>query len=158
MSLLAPSLAKVISSWVWRTARRLWFPPASNPAPSIAGANAVLTRTPDTAAGYPSANYAIFSGISGSNKTITCNIPLFGGIAGFQIVPEIDPLPGAAISIQLVGGGTRVNLSWPANLGIFVLQESSDLLNWAPVNPQPILNAVAISVGASNQFFRLSRP
>ena len=126
--------------------------------PSIAGVNAVLTRTTDTGTGYPSANYALFSGISSSNKTITCNLPLFGGIAGFQIVPQTDPLPGAAISIQLNGSGATVNLSWSTSLGSVVLQQSSDLMNWSPVNPQPATNSAGISVAATKQFFRLSRP
>lgn len=56
--------------------------------PSVSGANAVLTRTTDTGAGYPDANYAVFSGLSGNSKTITCDVPLFGGIAAFQIVPD----------------------------------------------------------------------
>lgn len=126
--------------------------------PGIAGANAMLTRTTDTGTGCPSANYALFSGISGSNKTITCNIPLFGGIAGFQIVPQPDPLPGVAISIQLNGGGATVTLAWPSGLGAVVLQQSLDLMNWTPVNPQPAANSATISVAAIKQFFRLSRP
>ena len=126
--------------------------------PSIAGANAMLARTTDTGTGYPSANYALFSGISGTNKTITCNIPLFAGIAGFQIVPQTDPLPGATISIQLNGGGATVNLAWPSGLGTVVLQQSPDLINWMPMNPQPTTNSAAISVAAPKQLFRLSRP
>jgi hypothetical protein len=54
----------------------------------VSGANAVLTRTTDIGAGYPDANYAVFSGLSGDSKTIICDIPLFGGIAAFQIVPN----------------------------------------------------------------------
>ena len=100
----------------------------------------------------------LISGISSSNKTITCNLPLFGGIAGFQIVPQTDPLPGAAISIQLNGSGATVNLSWSTSLGSVVLQQSSDLMNWSPVNPQPATNSAGISVAATKQFFRLSRP
>jgi hypothetical protein len=125
---------------------------------SIFGASAVLTPTTDTGTGYPTANYALFAGISGAIKTITCNIPLFGGIAGFQIVPQTDPLPGATISIQLSGDGVTVSLSWPLGLGTVVLQQSPDLMNWTPVNPQPATNLAAISVAATKQFFRLSRP
>ncbi len=124
---------------------------------SIFGANAVLTQTTDTGTGYPSANYALFAGISGAIKTITCDIPLFGGIAGFQIVPLADPLPGAVISIQF-NGGTSVSLSWPTGLGMVVLQQSPDLRNWAPVNPQPATNSAVVTVASVSQFFRLSRP
>jgi hypothetical protein len=126
--------------------------------PSINSANALLTRTMDTAGGYPSANYALFSGISGSSKTIGCNIPLFGGIAGFQIVPQVDPLPAASISIQADGSLAAVNISWSAGLGSVILQQSSDLLNWTPLNPQPGTNRTTLSVTAHQQFFRLARP
>jgi hypothetical protein len=125
--------------------------------PSIAGANAMLVRTTDTGTGYPSANYALFSGISGTNKTITCNMPLWGGIAGFQIVPQIDPLPPSSISIQH-GAGQTVTLSWPANLGALILQESTDLLAWQPTSSQPTNNSIPISAQASPRFFRLARP
>jgi len=126
--------------------------------PSIAGANAMLARTTDTGTGYPFANYALFSGISGADKTIVCNIPLFGGIAGFQIVPLTDPLPGAVISIQLGGNGMMITLSWPVGLGTVVLQHSFDLKNWVPADPQPGTNSFTISVTSVNQFFRLARP
>ena len=125
---------------------------------SITAANAVLARTTDTGTGYPAANYALFAGISGGTKTITCNIPLFGGIAGFQLVPQTDPLPDAILSIQLSGDGVRVTLSWPLGLGVALLQQSSDLMDWTPVNPQPATNSAVISVAAAKQFFRLSRP
>jgi hypothetical protein len=126
--------------------------------PSIAGANAMLTRTTDTGTGYPSANFALFSGISGSSKTITCNIPLWGGMAGFQIVPQTDPLPGAALASQLNSGGAAINLTWSLGLGSVVLQQSLDLLNWTPVNQQPTTNGVALPITSDRQFFRLARP
>jgi len=126
--------------------------------PSIIGANAVLVRTRDTGTGYSSANYALFQGISGGNKTITCSIPLFGGIAGFQIVPKTDPLPGAPISVQMEGGGGMFDLSWPVGLGTVLLEQSRDLISWTRVNPQPATNSTEISVIATKQFYRLSRP
>lgn len=125
---------------------------------AIAGANAMLTRTTDTGTNYPAANYALFSGISGDSQNILCNIPLFGGIAGFQIVPQIDPLPDAVISIQLDSVGATFTLSWPSGLGTVVLQQSPDLVNWAPVNPQPTSNWATFSIASVGQFFRLSRP
>jgi hypothetical protein len=126
--------------------------------PSIAGVNAMLARTTDTGTGYPSANYALFSGISGTNKTITCNLPLWGGIAGFQIVPQTDPLPAAALSIQKNPGGTIITLSWPPGLGTIVLQKSFDLQTWSAANPQPTTNSITISITTDKQFFRLTRP
>lgn len=66
-------------------------------AASISENNAKLIRTTNTGNGYPYANYAVFSGLSGDSKTIVCNIPLFGGIAAFQIVPDSgsDAIPTA---------------------------------------------------------------
>jgi hypothetical protein len=123
-----------------------------------ASGNAVLTRTTDTGTGYPAANYAIFTGLSGGSKTINCNIPLYGGIAGFQLVPRTDPLPGVAMSIQLLGGGTAVKLTWPLGLSSVVLQQSLDLLNWNLVDPQPATNEIAMAITSERQFFRLARP
>jgi hypothetical protein len=126
--------------------------------PSIAGANAMLVRTTDTGTGFPSANYALFSGISGTNKTLTCKIPLWGGIAGFQIVPQTDPLPSSALVIQKNSGGALITLSWPNGIGTIVLQQSSDLQIWSAADFQPVTNFISIAITASNQFFRLTRP
>ena len=126
--------------------------------PSIAGANAMLVQTTDTGSDYPSANYAVFSGISGTDKTITCNIPLFGGIAAFQIVPQIDPLPATPLFIQKISAANSFTISWPPAIGTIVLQQSPDLQNWYFANPQPLTNSITISITTSNQFFRLTRP
>ena len=123
-----------------------------------ASGNAVLTRTTDTGTGYPAANFAVFMGLSGGSKTINCNIPLYGGIAAFQIVPRTDPLLGAAISMQPGGNGTQFGFSWPLGLGSVVLQQSSDLLNWTPVGSQPATNSFTVSATLNRQFFRLARP
>ncbi|MCA9240730.1 MAG: hypothetical protein KDA37_11045, partial [Planctomycetales bacterium] len=66
--------------------------------PSVSGSNAVLTQASDTVddATDPDANYAVFSGLSGSSQTITVNIPDFGGIAGIQIVGDPN-------SVSLIG-------------------------------------------------------
>jgi hypothetical protein len=120
--------------------------------------NAVLTRTTDTGTGYPAANYAVFTGLSGSSKTINCNIPLYGGIAAFQLVPRTDPLPGAVISIQSGGNGAPTIFSWPLGLGSLVLQQSTNLLDWTPVSSQPVTNYFTNSPTPDRQFFRLARP
>ncbi len=123
-----------------------------------ANGDAVLTQTTDTTGGNPPANYAVFAGISGSRKTIQCRVPLYGGIAAFQIVPGSDPLAAAPISIQRNGAAAALTLSWPAGLGLVSLQRSSDLQAWLPLAPQPASNSIAISIAATNQFFRLTRP
>jgi hypothetical protein len=126
-------------------------------AASISGANAVLTRTTDTGSSYPAANYAVFAGLSGSSQNIQCSIPLYGGLAGFQIVPRTDPLPTAALVIQASDSAT-VSLSWPTGLGSLVLQESSDLQTWLSATIQPTTNSIVISIQAAPRFFRLARP
>ncbi len=125
-------------------------------APSISGANAVLTQTTDTGSNYPAANYAVFAGLSGRGQNLQCHVPLYGGIAGFQIVPRPDPLPTVALAIQ--ASGTTVTLSWPSGLGSVVLQESPDLQTWAAAAPQPATNSIVISIQTTPRFFRLTRP
>lgn len=121
-----------------------------------ASGNAVFTQTTDIGAGYPPADYAVFSGISGRSKTINCNVPLYGGIAGFQIVPRIDPLPG--ISITIYSNGAQITLSWPLGLGSLVLEKSFDLQTWFLAEPQPETNSINIAATGESQFFRLTRP
>ena len=65
---------------------------------SISGSNAVLTQTTSMGGSNPGANYAIFSGLTGATKTVSVNIPSFGGIAGFQVVAVPEP------SAALLGG------------------------------------------------------
>ena len=57
----------------------------------ISGADASLIQTTDTSGANPSADYAIFSGLTGNSQTITTAIPNYGGIAGFQIVAVPEP-------------------------------------------------------------------
>jgi len=58
---------------------------------SISGGNATLTQTTDTSGGNPSANYAVFTNLSGASKTITCSIASGGGISSVQIVNTTPP-------------------------------------------------------------------
>jgi hypothetical protein len=64
---------------------------------ATAGSNAIFTQTTDTGAGNPSADYAVFSSLSGASKTFTISSnPTDGmGLAGIQIVQV--PEPSAAI-------------------------------------------------------------
>jgi hypothetical protein len=77
---------------------------------SISGANAVFAQTTDTGALYPTANYAVFSGLTGSSQTLTGS-PLvndaWSGIAGFQIVAV--PEPG---TMALAGLGGLAMMAW----------------------------------------------
>jgi hypothetical protein len=73
-------------------------------ATSISGANAVFAQTTDTGVLYPTANYAVFSGLTGSSQTIT-ESPLindaWSGIAGFQIVAVPEP---STMALAALGG------------------------------------------------------
>jgi hypothetical protein len=69
------------------------------------GASAVLTQATSTTSGSPTADadYAIFTGLSGTSQTIdyTALVDGAGGIAGFQIVAA--PEPGSMV-LAVMGG------------------------------------------------------
>ena len=67
----------------------------------ISGVNASLIQTSDMSGANPSADYAIFSGLSGSSQVITTSIPSYGGIAGFQIVAAPEP---GTLALAALGG------------------------------------------------------
>jgi hypothetical protein len=72
-------------------------------APSTAGPNALLVQTTSTTGMNTTANYAVFSGLSGASQVITANIPDFGGLAGIQVV-EVVPEPSSLCFLGLAGG------------------------------------------------------
>lgn len=49
------------------------------------------TTSTDLGSTYPLANYARFQNLTNSNVTVTCDIPVWGGIAGFQIISIPEP-------------------------------------------------------------------
>jgi hypothetical protein len=75
--------------------------------PATAGSSdASFIQTTDTTGANPSADYAVFSGLTGSSQIISSTISAYGGIAGFQVVAV--PEPG---SMALLGlGGLAVLL------------------------------------------------
>ncbi len=131
-------------------------------APSITGGNAILTATTQpTSAAYPAATYAVFSGLTGDSQTVSVQMrdnDEWGGIAALQVVPKTDSLATTALQIQMDPGGTTVSLSWPSGLGDVLLEESSDLEDWLPADPQPESDSIAVPVGPGKRFYRLSRP
>jgi hypothetical protein len=128
---------------------------------SISGTNAVLTPTTETnSANYPTANYAIFRGLSGDSQTVEVQMrdnDEWGGIAGFQVVPRIDPLRTSALSIGSGATPGTLALSWSDGLGQVVLEESSDLASWAPADPQPTGTSTTVTFNGSRRFYRLRR-
>jgi hypothetical protein len=71
--------------------------------------NFAFVQTTDTGLSHPSADYAIFSGLSGTSKTLTiASSPNSGmGIAGFQIVAVPEPS-----TMALAGLGGLGLLAW----------------------------------------------
>ncbi len=130
-------------------------------AASIAAGNAVFTRTTQTTPDvYPSANYAVFSGLGGDTRTLTVRMrdnDEWGGIAAVQVVPRADPLPGTSLQAGLEPVGGELRLTWPEGLGEVVLEESEDLQTWAPADPQPATNAATVPLRGPRQFYRLRR-
>jgi hypothetical protein len=68
---------------------------------SVNGANGLFLQTTDTASGNPTADYAVFTGLTGSSQTIFENNPSWGGINGFQIVAVPEP---SSMALAVVGG------------------------------------------------------
>lgn len=133
----------------------------SGPA-SISGTNATFARTTQmTDEAWPDANYAVFSGLTGEDQTVAVQMRdnnEWAGIAAVQIVPQADPLPAARLQIEAQAGGTTALLTWPAGLGTVLLEESDDLSDWLPADPQPQTNSAIVPLGSARRFYRLSRP
>ncbi len=70
---------------------------------SISGANALFTQTTDNTGANPGANYAVFSGLTSNSKTVTVDIPNWGGIAGFQVVATPEPSSLALGALGMAG-------------------------------------------------------
>jgi len=129
---------------------------------SISGSNATLTQTTQTTnTSWPGANYAVFSGLTGEDRTVSVQMrdnDEWGGIAGVQIVPRADPLPLAKFQIERPTGGSTAMLSWPSGLGTVLLEESEDLVDWLPADPQPEANSISVPANGGKRFYRLVRP
>jgi hypothetical protein len=77
--------------------------------PATAGSgNAAFIQTIDTSGANPSADYAVFSDLTGSSQTISSTIASYGGIAGFQVVAV--PEPGSMALAGLGGFGILLAL------------------------------------------------
>jgi hypothetical protein len=71
---------------------------------AISGGNALFTQATDTTGSNPTAaDYAIFSGLTGSSETITftASVDGAGGIAAFQIVSVPEP---GSMALAIMGG------------------------------------------------------
>jgi hypothetical protein len=69
---------------------------------TTSGGSAVFQQTTVTdGSSNPSADYAIFTGLTGSSETITSLVAGGGGIAGFQIVAVPEP---STMALAVMGG------------------------------------------------------
>ena len=94
------------------------------------GANAVFAQTTNTVDYSTSANYAVFSGLSGASQTLTAYFPVnddWGGIAGFQVVA--DTSAGLVGETLTVGGDFTLVSS--ATLEIDLAETVNDLVDVA---------------------------
>lgn len=66
---------------------------------ATSGVNALLTQSTDTTGAYPTADYVVFSGLTGGLQTVNLNSQNGSGITAFQIVavPEPDTMALAAL-------------------------------------------------------------
>ena len=103
---------------------------------SISGANATLTQTLATSATYPAANYAVFTGLTGSTQVITNLIPSYGGIAGFQIV-DLSPAPTPMSSLTITNGVQKY-----ASLANTAVTLSNKCELWVTNSVMPLSNNV----------------
>jgi alpha-galactosidase len=132
-------------------------------AASISGSNATFARATDTTTvGYAAgANYAVFSGLTGDEQTVAVQMrdnDEWGGIAAVQIVPQTDPLPATSLRMEIQPGVSMALLTWPEVPGAVMLEESDDLVEWLPADPQPESNSIAVPLSSGRRFYRLSRP
>jgi len=72
---------------------------------ATSGANAIFTQTLSTGGSNPSADYAVFSGLTGASQTLTMiNTGVAGmGIAGMQIVAVPEP---GTMTLAALGGAS----------------------------------------------------
>lgn len=69
---------------------------------ATSGANAIFTQPLSTGGSNPSADYVVFSGLTGAAQTLTLNVP-GGGIAGMQITAVPEP---GTMALAALGGAS----------------------------------------------------
>jgi hypothetical protein len=70
--------------------------------------------------------------------------------------PAGGSAPEAEIAAATVQAG-EITLAWPDGLVGYILESSPDLLNWTPVNPQPIDNTWSEPITGPREFYRLRK-
>jgi len=69
--------------------------------PSVSGPNGLFLQTTDTGGANPTADYAVFTGLTGSSQTIFESTANGAGINGFQIVATPEP---GTMALAVMGG------------------------------------------------------
>jgi hypothetical protein len=96
---------------------------------AITGPNATFAQSTETTGANPTANYVIFSGLTGASQSVILDIGLGGGIAGFQIVSVTGPMEPSTVVYDLGQNATvmpQLQVSGPA--GSYVQIMPSELL------------------------------
>lgn len=70
---------------------------------ATSGVNAVLTQSTDTTGAYPTADYVVFSGLTGGSQTVNLDSQNGSGIAAFQIVAVPEP---GTMALAALGGAS----------------------------------------------------
>lgn len=72
-------------------------------AAATSGANALLTQSTSTTGANPTADYVIFSGLTGGSQTVNINSQSGGGITAFQVVGVPEP---GTMALAALGGAS----------------------------------------------------
>lgn len=131
-------------------------------APGLAAGHAVFAQaTNTTAAGYAEAcNYARFGALTGSEQTVSCTIPDWGGIAAVQVVGREQPvINSVAVS------NSMAQLNWSADTyGTYEVQSTTNLFDstWVAVSGKTglsggsIVDTLVPLAGDDAEFFRIN--
>lgn len=118
------------------------------------GATAVLTATANP--GYAFTGWTEGSTAAGDAASLSFTVTAARTlVANFIAVPQMAAVTG-------VPGSNTMDITWPAASAGWVLEESTDLKNWAP-SPRPITTTgdtkkVSITTSGPGRYFRLSHP
>lgn len=83
-----------------------------------------------------------------------------GGTVSTQKISNFSYTPVPKLGLQVAG--SNVTLTWPLNVGGYVLMASNDLSTWTPVTASIVVTGnqaqVTVPLGAGDRFYRLVQP
>ncbi len=119
-----------------------------------AGATAVLTATANP--GYAFTGWTEGSTAAGDAASLSFTVTAARTLAAnFIAVPQMAALTGAP-------GSNTMDITWPATAAGWVLEESTNLINWTP-SARPVATTgdtkkVSVTTTGPGRYFRLSHP